>query len=117
MDECIICFHALTTLLFYNYQGSHLEYPHALAGFGITREILPLGRDDRLDYQLFLQLMEGRRRLEAESTARNKRQIDFPLSNDVLLGRGRPYQDFTGNARLSAIIDKHWDAYDQGNRT
>lgn len=84
------------------------------------RNVASDSRFAKFDYQMFLKFIKQRRRLEAASslaTARNTGNIDFPLSNDVLLGRGRPYQEFTGNARLSAVIDMHRDAYDQGNRT
>jgi hypothetical protein len=119
MDECVACTAAAThiAICFFYFQGSHIECQYSLAGFGITRDMLPLDKDDKYDYQKFLQFVEQRRRIEAESAARNTGQIHFPLSNDVLLGRGRPYQEFTGNARLSAVIDKHGDAYFQGNRS
>jgi hypothetical protein len=37
--------------------------------------------------------------------------VDAPTRNDVLLGRGVPYQDYAGNVRLSKFIEIHRDRY------
>jgi hypothetical protein len=43
-------------------------------------------------------------------------KIMFPLKNDVLLGRGRPFQEFPGNVQLAKIIDDYREAYQAGKK-
>ena len=38
--------------------------------------------------------------------------IDFPNPNDVLLGRGKPFRDHTGNVRLRHIVEQYREEYD-----
>ena len=42
--------------------------------------------------------------------------IEVPLSRDVVLGRGYPYQQFPGNLRLAILIDQHRATYQSSNR-
>lgn len=37
--------------------------------------------------------------------------VDSPLENDVLLGRGRPFQDYVGNQQLGRMIDQQRQRY------
>jgi hypothetical protein len=39
--------------------------------------------------------------------------VSCPLPQDVLLGRGRPYQEFPGNIHLGRIVDLYRDRYKQ----
>ena len=45
-----------------------------------------------------------------------KNIIEFPTSQDILLGRGRPYQEYPGNLALSEIIEQHRQRYQLANR-
>lgn len=38
--------------------------------------------------------------------------IDFPGPNDVLLGRGKPFREHTGNVRLRNIVEEYQEEYD-----
>ncbi|KAL3904665.1 MAG: hypothetical protein SGILL_009981 [Bacillariaceae sp.] len=38
--------------------------------------------------------------------------VCLPLASDVLLGRGKPYQNYSGNVQLRSLICDYWDAYD-----
>jgi hypothetical protein len=57
---------------------------------------------------------EWRRREEEE---RPKDCIVYPRTTDILLGRGRPYQDYSGNQRLARTIDSYREEYSQANDT
>jgi hypothetical protein len=35
----------------------------------------------------------------------------YPLANDVLLGRGHPFQEFPGNFCMTEIVDAHSDEF------
>ena len=37
--------------------------------------------------------------------------ILYPQPNDVLIGKGRPYQNYPGNRRYGAMIDSNLDLY------
>lgn len=65
--------------------------------FGIPVSVWPLGDDNRMSMEGFNQMITSLRQQEEERTAieRGKEScgiILFPKSNDVLLGRGRPYR-------------------------
>lgn len=84
--------------------------------FGIPVSVWPLGDDNRMNMEGFDQMIISLRQQEEERTANERAKescgmILFPKSNDVLLGRGRPYQDFPGNLRLAAIVDEHRTEY------
>jgi hypothetical protein len=53
-------------------------------------------------------------RKEAESLEQEESKsgtILYPQPNDVLVGRGRPYQEFPGNQRFGRLIDENLDRY------
>ena len=52
----------------------------------------------------------------SDSTAAVKKKIEFPTNRDILLGRGRPYQEYPGNVALSEIIEPHRQQYQSANR-
>jgi hypothetical protein len=97
--------------------GSYLEFQYALKSFGIPVDILPMDSDGKsLDTTEFKKFLEQQK--EAESRQRDLdltlARINFPLARDVLLGRGRPFQDFPGNLRLASIIDLHRERFQLG---
>jgi hypothetical protein len=99
------------------FPGSNIECQYKLATFGISSEMLPLTHAGTFDTQEFYQYVDERRRIEAGSSVRRSAgQIGFPSQFDVLLGRGRPYHEFTGNLRLSSVIDRYREAYAAGDR-
>jgi hypothetical protein len=52
-----------------------------------------------------------------EEEGRPKDCIAYPRTTDVVLGRGRPYQDYSGNQRLARTIDSYREQYSQANDT
>lgn len=56
------------------------------------------------------ELIQERSKRIAKETQRRDRLassniIEHPSRYDVLLGRGKPYQDFPGNLRLNHMVD------------
>eukprot|EP00339_Tiarina_fusa_P009404 CAMPEP_0117018054 /NCGR_PEP_ID=MMETSP0472-20121206/13999_1 /TAXON_ID=693140 ORGANISM="Tiarina fusus, Strain LIS" /NCGR_SAMPLE_ID=MMETSP0472 /ASSEMBLY_ACC=CAM_ASM_000603 /LENGTH=470 /DNA_ID=CAMNT_0004722569 /DNA_START=147 /DNA_END=1559 /DNA_ORIENTATION=+ len=93
--------------------GSAMEMRYSLLTFGIQCEGLLSAVDEVADMkpEILLAYREGR--LELERKLEDKRNADaertgvilYPAPTDVLLGRGRPYQDFSGNRRFAELID------------
>lgn len=42
--------------------------------------------------------------------------IEYPTQYDVLLGRGKPLQDFPGNIRLNILVEQQRSVYDTLNK-
>jgi hypothetical protein len=85
-------------------------------GYGIVKEALPIDLNGNLQLAGLAQYIEERRlREEEEETLegflRGNDHIPFPLEQDVLLGRGRPYQEFPGNLHLAELIHEHRQVY------
>ena len=88
---------SLIRLLFLCPTGSHQECKYALMTFGIPVSVWPLGEDNRMNMEGFDQMTMALRqqeeeRIAVERTKESSGTILFPKSNDVLLGRGRPYR-------------------------
>ena len=90
--------------------------------FGIPKEALPVNIiDGTPTLDAFLADNEAEILLERE---RHERLLDgmddnhilYPLENDVLLGRGRPYQEFSGNKKLASIIQQRKEEYQTSSK-
>jgi hypothetical protein len=100
--------------------GSDLEMQYSLTTFGIPCTFL-LQKDFRdgadMKKQLHERYIQRRRKIElAENEARIQEELSsgvifYPQPVDVLMGRGRPYQEFPGNQRFGRLIDAHLDLY------
>lgn len=95
--------------------GSDMESQYALASFGISRRILPVNENGELKVQDIDKYMDGRRRKETRVPSASS-IIDCPRGDDVLLGRGRPYQIYPGNFFLKKVIEKEIEAYQKADR-
>ena len=99
--------------------GSAVEMRYALVSYGIAANSLPLDSDGHLIDDEFQKQARQRR----QSEARRKEQIAksdtiiCPTNLDVLMGRGKPYQDYPGNVRFHQIIELHRPAYEATSRT
>jgi hypothetical protein len=104
--------------------GSDLEIQYSLMSFGIKMQTdcLTLGQGIfGLDHvTTYLQHrrekdMENLRR-EAEQGARSSAQnLLYPRQQDVLMGRGRPYQTWPGNIRLTQLVMEYANRYMQAD--
>eukprot|EP00339_Tiarina_fusa_P004947 CAMPEP_0117025988 /NCGR_PEP_ID=MMETSP0472-20121206/19143_1 /TAXON_ID=693140 ORGANISM="Tiarina fusus, Strain LIS" /NCGR_SAMPLE_ID=MMETSP0472 /ASSEMBLY_ACC=CAM_ASM_000603 /LENGTH=485 /DNA_ID=CAMNT_0004732857 /DNA_START=14 /DNA_END=1471 /DNA_ORIENTATION=- len=92
--------------------GSDVEVQYALQSYGITCPLAEKsihGRDTFIELhqrhterRLFKDRQEMEQMLqESEATG----IIPYPSPNDVLVGRGVPYQNFSGNRRLNDLIE------------
>lgn len=96
--------------------GSHWECSYALASYGIQKNSLPVNYDGSIQNDWLLSYLQEREQKERTAKALAGNAIISPRCSDVLLGRGRPYQEFPGNAKLAEIIDDHREAYQQPQR-
>eukprot|EP00934_Nitzschia_sp_Nitz4_P001460 Nitzschia sp. Nitz4//scaffold38_size140716//56163//59474//NITZ4_003140-RA/size140716-processed-gene-0.31-mRNA-1//1//CDS//3329550057//1460//frame0 len=97
----------------YHY-GSRLECQYALRSFGIQVDPTLWYEDSEREATIDRYIKE-RRKIENEQRdcqeMESKGRILYPDSLDVLVGRGRPYQEFPGNVRLSAVIEECAGSY------
>ena len=84
--------------------------------FGIPHDILPLDEDGKLKDGLMEAFVEERRAIDAARKSAIGDRIDYPNPEDVLMGRGRPYQEYPGNAFLSTIFNARREEYHQAGR-
>jgi hypothetical protein len=97
-----------------------LECLYALCSFGLPTRRFPLDDTFNIKSDGMIDFMTTRKENEATARALEKRQpdgrIDIPLSTDIVLGRGRPYQEFPGNVHLAILIDQHRNIYQSIDR-
>ena len=107
-----------------NHTGSDLEMQYALSTFGIQCKTLldsespgsvPGENDSKK--QLHNEFIDRRRKIEYEENKARLEQeaksgiILYPQLDDVLVGRGKPYQSFPGNVRFGGLIGDQNDEY------
>jgi hypothetical protein len=92
--------------------GSHVECQYALLSFGITSDVLPITPNGEVITDHLLKYLEWRRGIEA---ARPKEVCLTLTINDVLYGRGKPYQEYTGNLKLGNMIGIYKKEYDEAD--
>ena len=92
--------------LYTQMKGSRLECYYELMSYGIPVTSFPIKLDGSISDELLLKFVEDRKILEEQERLKYEDMI-MPTPDDVLLGRGRPYQDFPGNVRLSEIVNSY----------
>lgn len=94
-------------------QGTVIEMKYALLSFGIPADTLPLDSDGKLIYGMFERHVKERRKLEStiKEQMESNNVVLCPTELDVLLGRGKPFQDFPGILRLNRLVDTYRPAY------
>lgn len=95
-----------------------MELKYAIASYGISPEILPLDENGCVVDENFLKDVAAQRELELKNREREAASltITFPTQRDVLLGRGKPFQDFPGNIRLNQLVKHRGKDYDEANK-
>jgi hypothetical protein len=94
--------------------GSFTEWMYEAMTFGIPHHLVPLTADYKMKTKNHLDYLAMRKTAEDfadGSTSLGIKMTDLPANRDVLLGKGKPIQEFRGNQRLSAIIDDYVDQY------
>jgi hypothetical protein len=100
------CFVVESNTSRYILTGSDLEIQFALMSFGIPMKNFPFDDDCRVNN--LKDFLEKRKTIEAEKSRVKQGAITMilaPEKLDVLLGRGRPIQDWVGNVWYSSIIE------------
>ena len=100
--------------------GSHVECQYKLLSFGIPSNSLPVDSDGKMRSEELLRYIEKRKEKDADIDMVERHQNNMkpltPAENDVLLGRGRPFQEWHGNLQLANIIDVHREKYGNADR-
>jgi hypothetical protein len=109
------------------HHGSHEECIYALLTFGIPRKCFPISTSGELlieKHGEFLAMQQKRETLAA-LVHRNTTDFDFshqpsriivPKNLDVLLGRGRPFHEHTGNMRCNFEVMAAMEEYERVSR-
>lgn len=82
--------------------------------FGIPQHLVPFTSDYKIKTKNHLEYLAMRKTAENFATGPCGGSIattDLPSNVDLLLGEGKPIQEYRGNQRLSAIIDDYVDEY------
>lgn len=103
-------------LRFRTFYGSHLECQFYLMTFGIPKVDLLVDEEGNVKVEFAQRYFEKRRQIEAVYKKASSERIDYPTSRDILLGRGKPYQEFSGNVLLAIAIDARRDEYARADR-
>lgn len=94
--------------------GSQMETNYALLSFGIrVADWLSPGRD-MLSEECLSSYVDNRRRRETEwreKESSDSKFAGYATRQMVLMGRGRPYREWLGNAELSKMVAMHADRY------
>ena len=90
-------------------------------GFGIPLNTLPIDNENNVITEKVSSWMQARFEKERglviqKAAASTPGFLEFPLSTDVLLGRGRPFQEFPGNRRLAMLVDQHRNQYQSSDK-
>jgi hypothetical protein len=96
------------------FTGSHVECRYALATFGIPTKSVPVDENGTVLLSDFANFVEERKAKESlqKGSTNGDSIIECPGKFDVLLGRGRPFQQHTGNLRLGTILDMNQKLYE-----
>jgi hypothetical protein len=103
-------------LFYFRFPGSNTEVQYDLMTFGIPMSVIPINPDGSLKKELNERYLRERRKKEADFKRQediDAKRIHYPLPHDVLLGRGRPYQEYAGNQRLAMVVELHRGKYQQ----
>jgi len=108
---------------FQSHFGSLSACLQSLRRFGIPQEILPLDAQGNLDVSDFreslirygIQMGDGRKDRKGSEFPVRTLPIQFPLDNDILLGKGKRSDKFRGNRLFRKAIAENSDAYNSSS--
>lgn len=86
---------------------------------GVPHQLIPFTSDYKIKTKNHLDYLAMRKTMEEFVSSGNfssSRMTNLPSNVDVLLGKGKPIQEFLGNLRLAAIIDDYVDEYHQKSK-
>mmetsp|Transcript_24573 Transcript_24573/g.68494 ORF Transcript_24573/g.68494 Transcript_24573/m.68494 type:complete len:362 (-) Transcript_24573:269-1354(-) len=123
----LLAFERSTRVRYRSHFGTHQECLYHLLSFGVPPQSFPVNQHGEIMKESFQRKAERFIANEVHSPrtiariaceqGENKEDdrsteevagIDFPTSLDVVLGKGRPFQDWPGNIELTNLIDTHY---------
>jgi hypothetical protein len=93
-----------------------MECQYSLITFGIAKQVLSVDGSGELKPDIVNHFFEKRTSIEAARKEEALGRIEYPSPRDVLLGRGKPYQEYWGNLLLGNFIDTRRDQYNKASR-
>lgn len=104
-----------------NFVGSALEARYALIPYGIVLPTELFNRNVSFKQALVNAFFARCQSLEHSSTRSTNRfdlkVVSQPESHDILLGKGRPCQDFSGNLTMNRMVNDNYDDYRQQDKS
>jgi hypothetical protein len=104
--------------------GSATEMKYILQTFGIPASALPISdqgeillEDNREKWEKRSKMERMRSSVVEGGTGIKVLRIGSPDRNDVLLGKGRKYQEHAGNIRFRYLIEEHRTPYEKAEKT
>ena len=96
-----------------------MEIKFSLLRYGIPAELLPLGGKRNLLDTDFKQESAAQKESEDQfqQLLASSNVVACPAKNDILLGRGRPYQEFAGNIMLHNMVEVRRAGYERRGKT
>ena len=111
-------------IISFKHKGSHSEALYKLMSFGIPVDLLPITAEgdvkkgNHFKWLAMRQAKEGSRQntgLSQFASAKLQQsmdlRVDLPGRNDVLMGKGKPLQQHSGNVAMRALVDMYLPKY------
>jgi hypothetical protein len=122
------------------HHGSHQECTYTLMTFGVPRKCFPISSTGELLVEKHMEFLAMRRKQEMAAAAaatvmkssiygdkyflslplqqqqQRLKRIIVPTNVDVLLGRGRPFQEHAGNLRCNFVVMAAMEEYEKVSR-
>jgi hypothetical protein len=92
---------------------------YSLMTYGIPHHLIPATAEGQIKVKNHLEFIDTRKTKEeyaVNSGGHGVETIELPLASDVLLGKGKPIQEHTGNLRLHAIVEEYLSQYRSSSR-
>jgi hypothetical protein len=84
---------------------------YALMTYGIPHRLIPVAANGKIKLKNHMVFLDMRRAAEEYDPYGAVETCELPGNSDVLLGKGRPIQGYTGNRRLHGLIDEQLSIY------
>ena len=103
----------LTTMVF---PGTHKETLESLATFGINPNEIPISEEGEITNLESVRQRLRKQRARERVTQPRRNRIYVPSDEDVLLGKGVPFQNHPGNERFRTMIVDRLKEYEKASK-
>jgi hypothetical protein len=79
--------------------------------YGIPHHLIPATADGKIKLKNHMAFLDMRRAAEEYDQYGAVETCELPRNHDVLLGKGKPIQEYTGNRRLHGLVDEQLSIY------